>query len=67
MSFNLTHIWTHMGPLSKAIAFVLFMMAVSFIGVTIAEDDDPGPQPGVTFCNPLCMVYACKPPARQVR
>jgi biopolymer transport protein ExbB len=35
MSFNLTHIWTHMGPLSKAIAFVLFMMAVSFIGVTI--------------------------------
>jgi biopolymer transport protein ExbB len=35
MSFNLTHIWQHMGPLSKAIAFVLFMMAVSFIGVTI--------------------------------
>jgi biopolymer transport protein ExbB len=35
MSFNLTHIWTHMGPLSKGIAFVLFMMAVSFIGVTI--------------------------------
>ena len=35
MSFNLSHIWTHMGPLSKAIAFVLFMMAVSFIGVTI--------------------------------
>src|SRR3954463_6603382 len=35
MSFNLSHIWTHMGPLSKGIAFVLFMMAVSFIGVTI--------------------------------
>ncbi len=35
MSFNLSQIWTHMGPLSKAIAFVLFMMAVSFIGVTI--------------------------------
>jgi biopolymer transport protein ExbB len=35
MSFNFAHIWTTMGPLSKAIAFVLFMMAVSFIGVTI--------------------------------
>ena len=35
MSFNLSHIWTHMGPLSRGIAFVLFMMAVSFIGVTI--------------------------------
>ncbi len=35
MSFNLSHIWTHMGPLSKGIAFVLFTMAVSFIGVTI--------------------------------
>ena len=35
MSFNLSHIWMHMGPLSKGIAFVLFMMAVSFIGVTI--------------------------------
>jgi len=35
MSFNLSDIWTHMGPLSRAIAFVLFMMAVSFIGVTI--------------------------------
>ncbi len=35
MSFNLTHIWAHMSPLNKGIAFVLFMMAVSFIGVTI--------------------------------
>ncbi|MDF3071631.1 MAG: motA [Polyangiaceae bacterium] len=35
MSFNLTHIWAHMSALNKGIAFVLFMMAVSFIGVTI--------------------------------
>jgi biopolymer transport protein ExbB len=35
MSFNFADIWAHMGPLSKAIAFGLFMMAVSFIGVTL--------------------------------
>lgn len=35
MSFNFAQIWAHMGPLSKAIAFGLFMMAVSFVGVTI--------------------------------
>lgn len=35
MSFNFSHIWSHMGPLSKGIALVLLMMAVSFIGVTI--------------------------------
>jgi biopolymer transport protein ExbB len=35
MSFNLTHIWAHMTPLNKGIAFLLFMMAVSFIGVTV--------------------------------
>jgi biopolymer transport protein ExbB len=35
MSFNLSHIWQHMSALNKGIAFVLFMMAVSFIGVTI--------------------------------
>jgi len=35
MSFNLTDAWMHMGPLSKGIAFVLFMMAIAFIGVTI--------------------------------
>jgi biopolymer transport protein ExbB len=35
MSFNLTHIWAHMSALNKGIAFVLFAMAVSFIGVTI--------------------------------
>ncbi len=35
MSFNLTHIWAHMTALNKGIAFILFAMAVSFIGVTI--------------------------------
>ena len=35
MSFNLSHIWAHMTALNKGIAFVLFMMAVSFIGITI--------------------------------
>jgi biopolymer transport protein ExbB len=35
MSFNLTHIWAHMTPLNKGIALLLFMMGVSFIGVTI--------------------------------
>ena len=35
MSFNLSHIWANMTALNKGIAFVLFMMAVSFIGVTI--------------------------------
>jgi biopolymer transport protein ExbB len=35
MSFNFAHIWTSMGPLSKGIAFGLFLMAVGFIGVTI--------------------------------
>ncbi len=35
MSFNLSHIWAHMTALNKGIAFVLFAMAVSFIGVTI--------------------------------
>lgn len=35
MSFDLTHIWAHMTPLNKGIAFVLFAMAVAFIGVTI--------------------------------
>jgi len=35
MSFDFAHIWTSMGSLGKAIAFVLFAMAVSFIGVTI--------------------------------
>jgi biopolymer transport protein ExbB len=35
MSFNLSHIWAHMTALNKGIAFILFMMAVSFIGITI--------------------------------
>src|SRR3954468_13657207 len=35
MSFNLSHIWTHMTPLNKGIAFVLFLMAASFVAVTI--------------------------------
>jgi biopolymer transport protein ExbB len=35
MSFNLTHIWAHMTPLNKGIALLLFMMGVSFIGVTV--------------------------------
>jgi len=35
MSFNLAHIWTAMSPLSKGILMVLFIMAVSFIAVTI--------------------------------
>jgi biopolymer transport protein ExbB len=35
MSFNLSHIWTHMTPLNKGIAFILFLMAASFVAVTI--------------------------------
>lgn len=35
MNFNLSHIWMHMSPLNKGVAFVLFLMAVSFIGVTV--------------------------------
>src|SRR4051812_16309281 len=35
MSFNFAHVWTTMAPLSKGVALVLLMMAVSFIGVTI--------------------------------
>jgi biopolymer transport protein ExbB len=35
MSFNFAHIWAHMPGIGKAIAFCLFLMAVSFIGVTI--------------------------------
>jgi biopolymer transport protein ExbB len=32
---NLTQIWAHMSPLNKGVAFILFAMAVAFIGVTI--------------------------------
>jgi biopolymer transport protein ExbB len=35
MTFNFAHIWAHMPLIGKAIAFCLFLMAVSFIGVTI--------------------------------
>jgi biopolymer transport protein ExbB len=35
MSFNLSHIWAHMTPLNKGIAFILFLMAASFIAVTV--------------------------------
>ncbi len=35
MSFDLVHIWTHMGALSKGIAGVLLMMAIASIGVAI--------------------------------
>ncbi len=35
MSFDLGHIWAHMGPLSKTIAGFLFMMAIASIGVVI--------------------------------
>jgi biopolymer transport protein ExbB len=35
MNFDFAHIWSAMGPLSKGIAMGLFLMAVSFIGVTI--------------------------------
>src|SRR3954465_3158211 len=35
MSFNLSHIWAHMTPLNKGIAFILFLMAASFVAVTI--------------------------------
>lgn len=35
MSFNFAHVWTTMAPLSKGVALVLLMMAISSIGVTI--------------------------------
>jgi len=35
MSFNLGHIFASMSPLSKAILIVLFIMAISFIAVTV--------------------------------
>lgn len=35
MTFNFAHIWAHMPLIGKAIAFGLFLMAVSFVGVTI--------------------------------
>ena len=35
MSFNFAEIWAHMPLIGKFIAFGLFLMAVSFIGVTI--------------------------------
>lgn len=35
MSFNFAHVWATMAPLSKAVAMVLLVMAISFIGVTI--------------------------------
>ncbi len=35
MSFDLTHIWAHMGPLSKAIAGFLLLMSIASIGVVV--------------------------------
>lgn len=35
MSFDLAHIWAHMGPISKVIAGFLCLMAVASIGVVI--------------------------------
>lgn len=35
MSFDLGHIWTHMGPLAKVIAGVLLMMAIACVGVAV--------------------------------
>jgi hypothetical protein len=35
MSFNFAEIWAHMPLIGKFIAFGLFMMMVSFIGVTV--------------------------------
>src|SRR5882672_10487917 len=35
MSFNLMHIWAHMSAMNKGIAFVLFLMAASFLAVTV--------------------------------
>ena len=35
MSFDLIHIWTEMGSLAKAIAFVLVIMAIASIGVVV--------------------------------
>jgi biopolymer transport protein ExbB len=35
MSFDLAHIWGSMGPLARAIASVLFVMAIASIGVVI--------------------------------
>ncbi len=35
MSFDLAHIWAHMGPLSKTIAGFLVLMAIASIGVVI--------------------------------
>lgn len=35
MSFNFAHVWATMAPLSKGVALVLLIMAISSIGVTI--------------------------------
>ena len=35
MSFNFAHVWATIAPLSKGVALVLLMMAISFIGITI--------------------------------
>ena len=65
MSFNLSQIWTHMGPLSKGIAFVLFMMAVSFIGITIERLIAFSRSAKESPCSPCKLASCSKKPSRR--